>query len=510
VNIEVLAERIGGGSTRAAYWMESLILAILQHDLQLSRKRLVLAPRGGDPAGPLGIESYVDAVAPDGIGELPGPVAIDVTLHRTHRVQRRAWQRSLLHLRDGAERIGARSALLVSGIALPNVLRAQIEESRAEIFEHLEFAIWDASDINRILAKYPDLAESLASRLPFMRLESAVDTEAPDDWKKTRQRILSQLSLEYQRNRVALFLGAGVSIDAGLPDWSSLVNALFVSFVDKQLLDSESLREDEVDAIVSRLQELSDPSPLLTSRYLRRGIGESPTDDSAFIGHVAKALYRSKGATREPRGLALALARFCVPRRTGPGVRAIVTYNFDDLIERALGRAQVEHQSVADDGIIVDEGRLPVFHVHGFLPRDDEENGLRPNALVFSEERYHTLGQDPYHWSNMVQLGLLKDTTALFVGLSLTDPNLRRLLEISARSFSAPRHIAVMRRVTADSFLTRRDGKPVRARKGVVRSFVAIHNQVQEEVLQELGLQVMWVESYDEVPGLLERARRGE
>src|SRR5690606_21315200 len=124
---------------------------------------------------------------------------------------------------------------------------------------------------------------------------------------------------------------------------------------------------------------------------------------------------------------------------------------------------------------------LSIYHVHGFLPRDRSGyDGLEKSTLVFSEEGYHELFTDPYHWSNLVQLNLLRETRVLMIGLSLTDPNLRRLLEIAGRRNGPGRHYAFLRRLSPTAF-TAQDGKNlVNARSDTVDAFLDNHHRINE------------------------------
>ncbi len=55
---------------------------------------------------------------------------------------------------------------------------------------------------------------------------------------------------------------------------------------------------------------------------------------------------------------------------------------------------------------------------------------------MFSEDSYHSQFIEPFSWSNLIQLNKLNQNTCLLIGLSLTDPNLRRLLDVSSRKNS--------------------------------------------------------------------------
>jgi hypothetical protein len=100
-------------------------------------------------------------------------------------------------------------------------------------------------------------------------------------------------------------------------------------------------------------------------------------------------------------------------------------------VERDLATKGALHKSIYTESEVYDPDELPIYHVHGFLPEDDSKyNDLDKSTLVFSEEGYHHIYTDAYHWSNLVQLNSFRENNCLMIGLSMTDPNLRRLLDI--------------------------------------------------------------------------------
>jgi len=117
------------------------------------------------------------------------------------------------------------------------------------------------------------------------------------------------------------------------------------------------------------------------------------------------------------------LCRRSVPGRRG--VQSVVTYNYDDLLEWTLGRHP--HQSVWK-AVRSKSLRLPIYHVHGFVPLQDG-TGSALDEIVLTEDQYHRAEQNPYSWNNLVQMRTLSDFVGLMIGLSLTDRNLRRILD---------------------------------------------------------------------------------
>jgi len=241
--------------------------------------------------------------------------------------------------------------------------------------------------------------------------------------------------------------------------------------------DSGVIADDEIREIITRLRIVDNASPLMAGRYLRRGLADAFTNDiTAFLyASVARDTKGSPVGDPTMASTLTALARICVPRRSGSGVRAVVTYNFDDLLEKQLDPSGVIHRPIFKEGDVPTRDELPIYHVHGFLPQDRARYSMSVDSvetLVFSEEGYHRLFGDPYSWSNLVQLGLLRDATCLMIGLSLTDPNLRRLLEVSAKRNEKFYHYAILPRLSADKFVVAKNGEPaVKARPTAIERF---------------------------------------
>ena len=116
------------------------------------------------------------------------------------------------------------------------------------------------------------------------------------------------------------------------------------------------------------------------------------------------------------------IAKLCIPNRKKIGIQAIVNYNFDDLIEINLKEQSIEYCSVYGEGMKPNDSEIGVYHVHGFIPQnEDDYDRVSDSMLVFSEDGYHTLNQEPYNWSNLIQLDYLINKSCLFIGLSMTD-----------------------------------------------------------------------------------------
>ncbi|WP_462166410.1 SIR2 family protein [Pseudoalteromonas sp. GB43] len=148
------------------------------------------------------------------------------------------------------------------------------------------------------------------------------------------------------------------------------------------------------------------------------------------------------------------------------------------------------------------------MHMVSYLKDQSSYQNLDDSTLVFSEEGYHHIYSNPYHWSNLVQLNTFRENNCLMVGLSMTDPNLRRLLDISSKKLEKTKHFAFMKRLTANDFCF--DG--IKAKKNQVigninsaEKFLEQHHTLNEELMKELGVTIVWFESYDDIPDIIKR-----
>lgn len=280
-------------------------------------------------------------------------------------------------------------------------------------------------------------------------------------------------------NQLTLVCGAGVSRDSSIPTW----NELLVNILNEVYSNGCDLNtENQVTA--ESLLSLMPQSNLILGKYLKIIL----KDDFNKIVQKHLYLYYNQFYEFEPinpnleTNMMKAIVELSRPKRRGKRLESIITFNFDDLIEGALSKHNIEHTSIWKEGQAYGIDALPIFHVHGFLPnkRDIEE----PN-LVFSEESYHSQFIDPYSWSNLIQLNTFSTNICLFVGLRLSDPNLRRLLDISWRRNQRCKHYIIMKKT------------PQKSRTAEISTMLF------EQDANSLGLNVIWCSDYSEIPDIL-------
>ncbi|MDH7568710.1 MAG: SIR2 family protein [Armatimonadota bacterium] len=291
---------------------------------------------------------------------------------------------------------------------------------------------------------------------------------------------------------LVLFLGAGVPLSAGLPGWEALLHQLTVEMWAQRL--GEGTSGEETRAFADLFHEAFGGFPIISGRYIRKALGER------FRHCVRRILYGHADATSD---LLWAITRLCMPERGAGGVRAVVCYNYDDLLEVHLARQGIRFRSIYAEGQSPRPNEIPIYHVHGYLPR--EETLEEESELVFAEDAYHTQFLDPYGWANITQLSLLRESTGLFVGFSMTDPNLRRLLDVAHRHGRGCRHYAVMKSPSPEE-LARGGGRALALERA--EEFIRAYQGIQEDALADLGLRVLWVKRFEDVPVLLDAIRQ--
>lgn len=335
---------------------------------------------------------------------------------------------------------------------------------------------------------YLDLSKDLFAGLDKLvqslevvtRKEHKTPRRTSEQQKDSRASQLGGISTALRDGRLTLVCGAGVSVGAGIPVWNDLLIRLLESMIERLSKDhSMELGSNAAEEFNKR----HGSSSLILGKYLKNNLGKD------FGKKVRDALYSAKPTTCE---LIDAIVDISRPQRDGKPLDSIVTFNFDGLIEENLNSSNIPNRPIYTEAIKHDPKELPVYHVHGYLPR----TGKIPDDtdIVFSEDAYHSQFIDPFSWSNLIQLNKLTQNTCLFVGVSLTDPNLRRLLDVAWRKNPEK---------TLSHYIIKRLPRFGDA-EDVLDDLARL---LEEQDANALGINLIWVDSYDEVPGFLSDVR---
>jgi hypothetical protein len=490
--------------TLAALQFETFVVELLRATGESAGR---VEPRVPSPSN----DVRFDFVSETSFNDLPPPIGVEVKYFRSGVRMAAAAREFRAIARASQTRV--RTLVFVTNLEpTPQDLAALRGDGDA--YDELpRYHWWGPKMLQSLLERLGEGGRRILDTLQVDGLRAALRNVSRGEagtWRAARSTILSELRQSWRDDQLVLFLGAGVSIEAGVPLWGSLLASLYRRLLDK--IDPTLVSAPPADYVeaVRSLLSLQDGSPLMSARMLRSGLG-----NHAFNDAVRAALYGTIKPREDSRQLG-ELARLCDPPRGRVGARAVVTYNFDNLLEQHLDALNVRYLSIATGNSRATWTQLPIYHVHGLIPQTGAVP--REQTLVFSEEGYHTAYNNPYTWSNVIQLNLMTQYTCMFVGLSMTDPNLRRLLEIASAAESGPRHVALLRRVTdvaqtpptlqcsssdpACAATSRRAASPV-----VTESVLAIHHTAWETTLNELGVRILWFEEFAEIPEILARIR---
>ncbi|EKO3388345.1 SIR2 family protein [Vibrio fluvialis] len=272
------------------------------------------------------------------------------------------------------------------------------------------------------------------------KLDKKVVKIQPFDLKAQTNKLFS-LNKEDKLN---VFVGAGVSASCGLPDWGTLLN---------RLCTMVEMCELEVDC---------DRDIASQAREVFRG---------DFNSIVANCLYQDDLTISDT---ALAVSKL--------GVKNIICFNFDDILEE-VHRSELIPHNVVLNGESFNQNReyTTIFHPHGYLGRFDSPKELCEKPIILSGSDYESLYEDHYCLTNLLQLSMLLTRSNLFIGMSMTDRNIERLLR-KARAVGVKHwHYALMRKGS--------------------------HDFVKSETkrLRDLGVDPVWFTEYSELPEILEK-----
>lgn len=314
------------------------------------------------------------------------------------------------------------------------------------------------------------LEQFLGIQLP-RNTRGSVISEATYDWRNDRDRTMEHAKVSIAENNFSLFLGAGVSMSANLPCWWNLLAGMI------NRCKQGIFKEADLD----QLTKVCCNSSIVMGRFIRMMM-ESKSNEEEFYQCLHEALYNGVDSYSSP--LITEICHLIQFKRQQ--AQSIITYNFDDVMERALKSCGIGNYSIF--GQNQPQQLFPIYHVHGFVPFENKEN--IKSLPVLSEEEYHRVYANSYNWSNVEQIHALSRTTCLFIGLSMTDPNLRRLLDIANKDSEAdPRHFVFLPCI--DSF-----GKNKAAEVKNNEAMI-----IQKEMFEELGLRVVWYKGHnDELP----------
>ena len=236
----------------------------------------------------------------------------------------------------------------------------------------------DKSTVPEFLARYVyvDVSENLEQGMnkiiEALSEQQDARKKPKGERKRSYEKAVQALSSALRAGRLTLVCGAGVSIGAGIPSWNVLLLRLLESMMFR-ISQDHSISLDNVDPM--EFQKRYGPSALVVGKYLKSNLGKD------FMPELRNALYSKNPTSCD---IIEAIAELARPQREGRPLDSIITFNFDGLIEESLAQNNIRHKAIYKEGMRDGPNELPVYHVHGYLPRKGKIK--KDSDVVFSED----------------------------------------------------------------------------------------------------------------------------
>lgn len=326
----------------------------------------------------------------------------------------------------------------------------------------IEIKIWGKKVIDEWIRLYPvDYSNAISSAISNNKnsLQSFKITES-DFLNKSKHNIELLKTAIKNENCFALVLGAGISVDPGAMSWRKLL--LYFG----SQLESKGVVEDSI-----KLCDKIGNSSITTAQLCK----ELYKNERDYYWEIHKGLYENSTSLNSNYSI-WQIARIIKANKSKRHFR-VLTYNFDEYLEKYLDDISVTYNSLFDPKCSVDD-RTSIYHVHGFLPEVDYKSHMQQRhmrSIYLTEEDYNELYNHPYSWQISSQLSFFRENTCLFVGCSLADPNIRRLLEMTKQEHRI--HYAIL---TKDSLS--------------LNDLMVASNH-----FARLGIEVIWVKDFRDI-----------
>jgi len=260
-------------------------------------------------------------------------------------------------------------------------------------------------------------------------------------------------------NKLNIFVGSGISLESGIPDWNGLIcefldMAKKIRFVNTK--DKNDIEEIFNTATQRRIDNRFNPIEIATvlknrlKRCIELAIPHSQAYKdyhnwlgSTFVNKTSNSKHNTIVATDYP---------------------FILTSNYDSLLQASaydLGYVNFSgktfsYKNQSEILSAINNNESSMIHVHGIV------NSLEIDELVFTKEDYNKIILRKYEGFSFALRMLFTRYSTLFVGYGASDPHLEEVLEELSEyfpliddSYTLPESFLVTKREKADIILER-------------------------------------------------------
>ena len=338
--------------------------------------------------------------------------------------------------------------------------------------KNLVLDVWGKDKISLWTEQYPiDYSNTIAlfnnEQSKNSKIATNITSITSNDFdKKSNNNLEAVKHIIRNGNNFAIVLGAGISIDPGAKSWKELLNYFVSELSNKGIIDDSKTLSGKIGG------------SSLTTAQLCKELYNSEAD---YFWEIHNGLYRNKKEINENFAI-YSIAKIASMCKKMPHFR-ILTYNYDNYLESYLTHFKVPYNSLYDSECDINND-LSIYHVHGFLPEVNCKSNIESKykkSIYLTEENYNNLYNDPYSWQISSQLSFFRENICLFVGCSLTDPNIRRLLEMTKKENRI--HYAIL-----------------------TKGNMSIKDlSITSNHFSRLGIEIIWANNYKEISSKLQQ-----
>lgn len=272
------------------------------------------------------------------------------------------------------------------------------------------------------------------------------------------------LSALMEDKKLVAFIGSGISLDSGLPNWEGLILE-FIDLIQSLKLnnkkDAEDLKQITTDALNRKGTSRFDPISIATVLKNRLKKCDELYDKNSMAYGDYNSWVAKMFNDRIPNSKHSIIVKTNYP--------ILLTSNYDNLLQKAAFDAG--YTDIASN-VYTYKQQIPIMsaihnskpciiHVHGIA------NSLDIDELIFAKEDYNKIVLKHYEGFSFALRMLFTRYSTLFLGYGASDPHLEEVLEElstyfpieEGKGFTMPESYLVTLRSKADSILEAYKGR---------------------------------------------------
>lgn len=318
--------------------------------------------------------------------------------------------------------------LIISGLSKKAIIR------RTEIPENIY--VFAEEILNQWIKSYP-ISYIQSQTINRLFNHAQIDQIKITDFLNNNNQVIDNLNMDIKQGNLSIALGAGVSYAFGAPSWKKLIKSF----------------EAEIDNLLAKNLNENLKSKIGSTELIHAQLYKDILNEEQYFYSIYSSLYSNYLNKKQKYKISKNKPLYSVARLINRYSRfknlKIISYNYDNFLEQYLEKYfhnNINFEIIYEDKGISSGRSVPIYHVHGFLPFNtslrDYTFKKYKGSIKLTEDDYYYLYNNPYSWQIVSQLDVFRNSNCLFIGCSLTDPNIRRLLKLSIDS--KKRHYAIM------------------------------------------------------------------